>query len=118
LYADASVVGTIENYVDTPVTTSTSYPRQIAQIPVNAGDNALESPGNQEVSAGRGQFPHRWAVLFLDTVVIWNFLGAGIFGFLVNLPMVSYYQIGTQLTANHGHASFIGVYITVCAGRP
>src|SRR5262249_34765421 len=30
---------------------------------------------------------------------------------LVNLPMVSYYQIGTQLTANHAHAAFIGVYI-------
>jgi nitric oxide reductase subunit B len=49
--------------------------------------------------------------MFLVAVGFWNFLGAGIFGFLVNLPMVSYYQIGTQLTANHAHASFIGVYI-------
>ena len=40
----------------------------------------------------------------------WNFLGAGVFGFLINLPVVSYYEIGTQLTANHGHAAMMGVY--------
>jgi len=55
----------------------------------------LHLGARQEVSAGRGQFPHRWAVMFLVAVGFWNFLGAGIFGFLVNLPMVSYYQIGT-----------------------
>ena len=36
--------------------------------------------------------------------------GAGVFGFLINLPVVSYYEIGTQLTANHGHAAMMGVY--------
>jgi nitric oxide reductase subunit B len=71
----------------------------------------LHLGARQEVTAGAGQFPHRWAVMFLVAVGFWNFLGAGIFGFLINLPMVSYYQIGTQLTANHGHAAFIGVYI-------
>jgi len=39
-----------------------------------------------------------------------TFLGAGIFGFLINLPIVSYYEIGTALAANHGHASMMGVY--------
>src|SRR5215467_4593941 len=71
----------------------------------------LHLGARQEVSGGKGQFPHRWAVLFLVAVGFWNFLGAGIFGFLINLPMVSYYQIGTQLTANHGHAAFAGVYV-------
>jgi nitric oxide reductase subunit B len=71
----------------------------------------LHLGARQEVSTAEGQFPHRWAVLFLVAVGFWNFLGAGVFGFLINLPMVSYYQIGTQLTANHGHAAFIGVYI-------
>jgi nitric oxide reductase subunit B len=55
-------------------------------------------------------FPHYWAVMFLASVGFWNFLGAGIFGFLINLPIVSYYEIGTALTANHAHASFMGVY--------
>ena len=57
-----------------------------------------------------GPFPHRWAVMFLMAVGFWNFLGAGVFGFLVNLPIVSYYEIGTALTANHAHASMMVVY--------
>ena len=55
-------------------------------------------------------FPHRWTVLYLASVGFWNFLGAGVFGFLINLPVVSYYEIGTHLTANHGHAAMMGVY--------
>src|SRR5262245_3708314 len=70
----------------------------------------LHLGARQEVSGGTGQFPHRWAVMFLVAVGFWNFLGAGVFGFLINLPVVSYYEIGTQLTANHGHAAMIGVY--------
>ncbi len=55
-------------------------------------------------------FPHYWAVMFLAAVGFWNFLGAGVFGFLINLPIVSYYEIGTALTANHAHAAMMGVY--------
>ena len=61
-------------------------------------------------------FPHRWAVMFLASVGFWNFLGAGIFGFLINLPIVSYYEIGTALTANHGHTAFMGVYGMLAVG--
>jgi nitric oxide reductase subunit B len=61
-------------------------------------------------------FPHRWAVMFLVAVGFWNFLGAGIFGFLINLPIVSYYEIGTALTANHGHAAMMGVYGMLAIG--
>jgi nitric oxide reductase subunit B len=66
--------------------------------------------GARQQVGGRGAFPHRWAVLFLVSVGFWNFLGAGVFGFLINLPVVSYYEIGTLLTSNHGHAAFMGVY--------
>ena len=55
-------------------------------------------------------FPHKWSVMFLIAVGFWNFLGAGVFGFLINLPIVSYYEIGTQWTANHGHGALMGVY--------
>ncbi|MEX3611424.1 cbb3-type cytochrome c oxidase subunit I [Rothia sp. LK2588] len=55
-------------------------------------------------------FPHRWAVMFLVSVGFWNFLGAGVMGFLINLPIVSYYEIGTALTANHAHGAMMGVY--------
>jgi nitric oxide reductase subunit B len=70
----------------------------------------LHLGARQEVRGGEVRFPHRWAVLFLAAVGFWNFLGAGVFGFLINLPVVSYYEIGTQLTANHGHAAMMGVY--------
>jgi nitric oxide reductase subunit B len=54
--------------------------------------------------------------MFLVAVGFWNFLGAGIFGFLVNLPIVSYYEIGTALTANHAHTAMMGVYGMLAVG--
>ena len=72
--------------------------------------------GAQQSSQTRAPFPHFWAVMFLAAVGFWNFLGAGIFGFLINLPIVSYYEIGTALTANHGHAAMMGVYGMLAAG--
>ena len=54
--------------------------------------------------------------MFLAAVGFWNFLGAGVFGFLINLPIVSYYEIGTALTANHAHASMMGVYGMLSVG--
>ena len=32
------------------------------------------------------------------------------FGFLINLPIVSYFEVGTNLTPNHGHAALFGVF--------
>ena len=72
--------------------------------------------GARQESKSRTPFPHRWAVMFLVAVGFWNFLGAGIFGFLVNLPIVSYYEIGTALTANHAHAAMMGVYGMLAMG--
>ena len=54
--------------------------------------------------------------MFLVAVGFWNFVGAGIFGFLINLPVVSYYEIGTALTANHAHAAMMGVYGMLAVG--
>lgn len=54
--------------------------------------------------------PHKWTFAFLIAVGVWNFVGAGIFGFLINLPIVSYYEVGTMLTPNHGHAAMMGVF--------
>ncbi len=63
-----------------------------------------------------GIHPHKWAVWFLIAVGIWNFFGAGVFGFLINLPVVSYYEIGTYLTSNHGHTAMMGVYGMLAVG--
>jgi len=72
--------------------------------------------GAQQEQKSATPFPHRWAVMFLVAVGFWNFLGAGIFGFLINLPIVSYYEIGTALTANHGHTAMMGVYGMLAVG--
>ncbi|HQQ76443.1 MAG TPA: nitric-oxide reductase large subunit [Thermoanaerobaculia bacterium] len=52
----------------------------------------------------------KWAIHFLMAVGVWNFVGAGVFGFLINLPVVSYFEVGTTLTSNHGHAAMFGVF--------
>lgn len=72
--------------------------------------------GTAQQQQTRSPFPHLWAVMFLVSVGFWNFLGAGVFGFLVNLPIISYYEIGTALTANHAHAAMMGVYGMLAAG--
>jgi nitric oxide reductase subunit B len=72
------------------------------------GDCAMCTPS--------GHFPHKWAVMFLAAVGFWNFLGAGVFGFLINLPIISYYEIGTQFTANHAHGAMMGVYGMLAMG--
>jgi len=61
-------------------------------------------------------FRHRWTFYFLMAVGFWNFVGAGVFGFLINMPIVSYYEVGTLLTVNHGHAAFIGVFGMLAVG--
>ncbi|HEY2876593.1 MAG TPA: cbb3-type cytochrome c oxidase subunit I [Reyranella sp.] len=68
----------------------------------------------QFVTVTRGQpgapFRHKWTFYFLMAVGFWNFTGAGIFGFLINMPIVSYFEVGTNLTPNHGHAAMMGVF--------
>jgi nitric oxide reductase subunit B len=54
--------------------------------------------------------PHKWTFYFLIAVGFWNFVGAGIFGFLINLPVVSYFEVGTILTPNHAHTAMMGVF--------
>jgi len=55
-------------------------------------------------------FPYKWPMYFIVASSFWNFLGAGVFGFLINLPVVNYFEHGTYLTVNHGHGALFGVY--------
>jgi nitric oxide reductase subunit B len=55
-------------------------------------------------------FQYKWPLYFLVASSFWNFLGAGVFGFLINLPVVNYFEHGTYLTMNHGHGALFGVY--------
>lgn len=69
----------------------------------------LSKPGYNAIGE-RAVVPHKWTFYFLMAVGFWNFVGAGIFGFLINLPIVSYFETGTLLTINHGHAAMMGVF--------
>jgi nitric oxide reductase subunit B len=67
--------------------------------------------GTRGGAEGKGLvIPHKWTFYFLMAVGFWNFVGAGIFGFLINMPMISYFEAGTMLTANHGHAALMGAF--------
>ncbi len=70
-------------------------------------ERLLASTGRRAEALPFGQSE---AFLFLLAVNFWNFMGAGVFGFIINLPIVNYYEHGTYLTVNHGHAALMGVY--------
>lgn len=66
-----------------------------------------ENNGNNQ---SQKQFGFNEVFLFLLAVNFWNFFGAGVLGFIINLPIANYYEHGTYLTVNHGHAALMGVY--------
>ena len=47
--------------------------------------------------------------LFILAVNFWNIFGAGVFGSLITLPLVNYYEHATYMTGNHAHAAMFGV---------
>ena len=49
-------------------------------------------------------------VMFFLAVAVWNLVGAGVLGFLINPPLALYYMQGLQTTPAHGHAALFGVY--------
>ncbi|GHH98239.1 nitric-oxide reductase large subunit [Neobacillus kokaensis] len=59
---------------------------------------------------GGVDFPYKGTFWFLISVAIWNLVGAGVLGFLINLPAVAYFEHGQFLTPTHGHGSMMGVY--------
>ena len=53
---------------------------------------------------------YKWPIYFFVAVAFWNFVGAGLFGFLINPPIALYYMQGLNTTAVHGHTALFGVY--------
>ncbi len=54
--------------------------------------------------------------LFILAVNFWNIFGAGVFGSLINLPIVNYFEHATYLTGNHAHAAMFGVKGNIALG--
>ncbi|MDN6342592.1 MAG: nitric-oxide reductase large subunit [Lactococcus lactis] len=53
---------------------------------------------------------YKWPIFFFIAVAFWNFIGAGVFGFLINPPIALYYIQGLNTTAVHSHTALFGVY--------
>ncbi|HMA10709.1 MAG TPA: cbb3-type cytochrome c oxidase subunit I, partial [Steroidobacteraceae bacterium] len=53
---------------------------------------------------------YRWPIMFFLAVSLWNLVGAGLFGFLINTPIALYFMQGLNLTPLHGHTALFGVY--------
>jgi nitric oxide reductase subunit B len=53
---------------------------------------------------------YKWPIYCFVAVAFWNFLGAGVFGFLINPPIALYYMQGLNTTPLHGHTALFGVY--------
>ena len=79
-------------------------------LTLDAWDFVKLTKGECEVCGVNLAMPHKWTFYFLIAVGFWNFVGAGIFGFLINLPIVSYFEVGTLLTLNHAHAALMGAF--------
>ena len=79
-------------------------------LTLDAGDFIKLTRSKCDICGKEISIPHKWTFYFLIAVGVWNFVGAGIFGFLINLPIVSYFEVGTILTPNHGHTALMGVF--------
>ncbi|MBE9019412.1 nitric-oxide reductase large subunit [Chroococcidiopsidales cyanobacterium LEGE 13417] len=53
---------------------------------------------------------YRWPLRFFIATCFWNLIGAGVFGFLINPPIVLYYSQGLNTTPIHAHSALFGVY--------
>ena len=53
---------------------------------------------------------YRWPLRLFTAVALWNLVGAGLFGFLINPPVALFYLQGLNTTPVHGHTSLFGVY--------
>lgn len=64
---------------------------------------------DQNVEKGKQKLVMSEVFLFILGVNFWNVFGAGMFGSMINLPIVNYFEHATYLTGNHAHAAMFGV---------
>lgn len=62
------------------------------------------------VDEGGKTYAYKWPIYFFVGVAFWNLVGAGVFGFLINPPIVLYYSQGINTTPIHSHGALFGVY--------
>ena len=119
LYLGSGIVGTGHHWYFTGQTSTTialaaSFSAMevvpLTLLTLDAWDFMQLSGARCDVCGKQIHVPHKWTFRFLIAVGVWNFVGAGVFGLLINLPIVSYFEVGTILTPNHAHAAMMGVF--------
>ena len=67
--------------------------------------HAIYDAGRHQMRTG-----NRPAFYWMLAEAFGNFLGAGVWGFMMTLPQINLYSHGTQWTASHAHFAFWGAY--------
>ena len=111
LYLGSGVIGTLHHlyFAGTPVfiTAMGSVASALEVVPLTLiGFEVVKSLKLSQEAQGFYRMPLK----FFIATCFWNLVGAGVFGFLINPPIVLYYSQGINTTPIHAHAALYGVY--------
>lgn len=112
LYLGAGIIGTFHHlyFAGTPlfVTALGASFSALEIVPLTL--LGFEVYGTLRLARDPEALPYRWPLYFFVAVAFWNMVGAGVFGFLINPPIVLYYAQGINTTPIHSHGALFGVY--------
>ncbi len=113
LYLGSGVIGTFHHLywsgTPTPIIALGAVFSALEVVPLSL--LGFEAAHNLKVAkAGGANYAYRWPIYFFVAVAFWNLVGAGVFGFLINPPIVLYYAQGINTTPIHSHTALFGVY--------
>ncbi len=113
LYLGAGVVGTFHHLywtgTPTPIIALGAVFSALEIVPLAL--LGFETAQNLKAIKKAGEaWPYKWPLYFFVAVAFWNVVGAGVFGFLINPPIVLYYAQGINTTPLHAHTALFGVY--------
>ncbi|NJR58680.1 MAG: nitric-oxide reductase large subunit [Cyanobacteria bacterium CRU_2_1] len=111
LYLGSGVIGTLHHlyFAGTPVfiTAMGSVASALEVVPLTLiGFEVVKSLKLSQEAQGFYRMPLK----FFIATCFWNLVGAGVFGFLINPPIVLYYSQGLNTTPIHAHSALYGVY--------
>lgn len=111
LYLGSGVIGTLHHlyFAGTPVFIAAmgAVASALEVVPLTLiGFEVVKSLKMSQEAQGFYRMPLR----FFIATCFWNLVGAGVFGFLINPPIVLYYSQGLNTTPIHAHAALFGVY--------
>jgi nitric oxide reductase subunit B len=113
LYLGSGVIGTFHHlyWTGTPIPVIALGAVFSALEVVPLALLGFESAQNvRTIKLGGENYVYKWPLYFFIAVAFWNIVGAGVFGFLINPPIVLYYAQGINTTPLHAHAALFGVY--------